>query len=198
MTAHFQLKTELLLVERFAAGSYRLIHHGPGRSPKQHYYCIMKTKLWHDVMVDWIFSLKQKCCHFDEIFITTSTQRCQIGNLQCNQCCKFDQNDISVSTFTGHHNNVFDMTSWGRLNIKIPSYQDWGSNYKGKTVSRPSSLYNGIPIPWNTVFILKQCCGHVLWSYVTYQSHAAPPQWALTRVVLVSCGTHSWVLAGQD
>ena len=43
-------------------------------------------------------SLKRKCHHFDEIFITGCTESCQNDNFQCSQWRKFHQNDdISVS-----------------------------------------------------------------------------------------------------
>ena len=42
--------------------------------------------------------LKQKCRHFDEIFITGCTESCQNDNFRCSQWLKFHQNDnISVS-----------------------------------------------------------------------------------------------------
>ena len=44
-------------------------------------------------------SLKWKCHHFDYIFITGCTGRCQNDNFQCSQWREFDQNDnISVVT----------------------------------------------------------------------------------------------------
>ena len=43
-------------------------------------------------------TLKQKCRHFDEIFITGCTESCQNDNFRCSQWLKFHQNDnISVS-----------------------------------------------------------------------------------------------------
>ena len=42
-------------------------------------------------------SLKRKCLHFDEIFITGCTESCQNDNFQCSQWWKFHQNDIFVS-----------------------------------------------------------------------------------------------------
>ena len=43
-------------------------------------------------------SLKRKCRHFDEIFITGCTGSCHFDNFQCSQWWKFHQNeDISVS-----------------------------------------------------------------------------------------------------
>ena len=42
------------------------------------------------------------------------------------------------------------------LNIKMSSWQYGNSHYKDKTVSRPSYLYNGNPIPGKTVFILRR------------------------------------------
>ena len=43
-------------------------------------------------------TLKRKCRHFDEIFITGCTVSCHFDNFQCSQWWKFHQNeDISVS-----------------------------------------------------------------------------------------------------
>ena len=44
-------------------------------------------------------SLKQKCFHFDEIFITGCTGSCQNDIFQCSQWWKFNQNDIFISVF---------------------------------------------------------------------------------------------------
>ena len=38
-------------------------------------------------------TLKRKCRHFDEIFITGCTESCQNDNFQCSQWWKFHQND---------------------------------------------------------------------------------------------------------
>ena len=47
-------------------------------------------------------SLKRKCLHFDEIFITGCTESCQNDNFQCSQWWKFHQNDdIFVSVIYG-------------------------------------------------------------------------------------------------
>ena len=56
-------------------------------------------------------SLKRKCLHFDEIFITGCTESCQNDNFQCSQWWKFHQNDdifvsvkvIRVFTLTHYH-----------------------------------------------------------------------------------------------
>ena len=45
--------------------------------------------------------------------------------------------------------------SGARLIIKM-SFQYKNSDYKGKTASRPSYLYNWNPIPGKTVFILRR------------------------------------------
>ena len=45
-------------------------------------------------------TLKRKCLHFDEIFITGCTESCQNDNFQCSQWWKFHQNDdIFVSVY---------------------------------------------------------------------------------------------------
>ena len=46
-----------------------------------------------------------------------------------------------------------------RLNMKMSSYQYTNCQCKDKTVSRPSYLYNGNPMPGKTVFILRQSPG---------------------------------------
>ena len=46
-------------------------------------------------------SLKRKCCHFDEIFITGCTESCQNDNFQCSQWWRFRQrDDIFVSVIS--------------------------------------------------------------------------------------------------
>ena len=40
-----------------------------------------------------LHTLKQKCCHFDEIFITDCTGSCQNDSFQCSQWWKFLQDD---------------------------------------------------------------------------------------------------------
>ena len=55
-----------------------------------------------------------------------------------------------------------------RLNIKM-SYQYRNSHYKDKTVSWPSYLSNGNPIPGKNVFILRRGTGcHQSWYVVWY------------------------------
>ena len=52
-----------------------------------------------------ISTLKRKCRHFDEIFITGCTGSCHFDNFQCSQWWKFHQNeDISVSVIA--HNQT--------------------------------------------------------------------------------------------
>ena len=47
-----------------------------------------------------MYTLKHKCRHFDEIFITGCTESCQNDNFRCSQWLKFHQNDnISVSVY---------------------------------------------------------------------------------------------------
>ena len=38
-------------------------------------------------------SLRWKCCHFDEIFVTGCIESCHFDNFQCSQWQKFHQND---------------------------------------------------------------------------------------------------------
>ena len=49
-------------------------------------------------------SLKQKCRHFDEIFITGCTGSCHFDNFQCSQWWTFHQNeDFSVSMLEANY-----------------------------------------------------------------------------------------------
>ena len=63
-------------------------------SPEQNdWYCIYCKEN--------LVTLKGKCLHFDEIFITGCTESCQNDNFQCSQWWKFRQNDdISLSVYT--------------------------------------------------------------------------------------------------
>ena len=58
----------------------------------------------HPCLLKWwknanAISIKQKCRHFDEIFITGCTESCQNDNFRCSQWFKFHQNDISVPVY---------------------------------------------------------------------------------------------------
>ena len=68
-------------------------------------------------------SLKRKCLHFDEIFITGCTESCQNDNFQCSQWWKFHQNDdifVSVlyvdinSGVGGEHARIGKKAIWTR------------------------------------------------------------------------------------
>ena len=51
-------------------------------------------------------TLKRKCLHFDEIFITGCTMSCQNDNFRCSQWLKFRQNDdifVSVALAAVNH-----------------------------------------------------------------------------------------------
>ena len=57
-------------------------------------------------------SLKRKCCHFDEIFITGCTESCHFDNFRCSQWWRFHQNDdifVSVA-MTSSNGNIFCVT----------------------------------------------------------------------------------------
>ena len=57
------------------------------------------THIWV-TSLQWV-TLKRKCRHFDEIFITGCTGSCHFDNFQCSQWWKFHQNeDISVSVYS--------------------------------------------------------------------------------------------------
>ena len=68
--------------------------------PLTNILCFMAVKWYpcHAIWPMWSLTLKRKCCHFDEIFITSCTVSCQNDNFQCSQWWKCHQNeDISVS-----------------------------------------------------------------------------------------------------
>ena len=84
------------------------------RGPFYHYGLIY-IKAWisnHSKAHPWCFgwiTLKRKCRHFDEIFITGCTGSCHFDNFQCSQWWKFHQNeDISVSVNQFH----FTLHNW--------------------------------------------------------------------------------------
>ena len=71
-------------------------------------------------------TLKQKCHHFDEIFVTGCTESCQNDNFQCSQWRKFHQNDnssISVKTYPNgnptqkHRHYCVKTTPWRRFDV---------------------------------------------------------------------------------
>ena len=66
-------------------------------------------------------TLKRKCLHFDEIFITGCTESCQNDNFQCSQWWKFRQNDIFVSVY------VKGFRRWSAESLRWPV----DSPYKG-------------------------------------------------------------------
>ena len=73
----------------------------------------------------WVTSsLKRKCLHFDEIFITGCTGSCQNDNFQCSQWLKFRQNDnIFVSVMAcrlfGAASNHFLLQCWIIVNCSL-------------------------------------------------------------------------------
>ena len=59
-------------------------------------------------------TLKPKCCHFDELFVTGCAGSCHFDNFQCSQWRKFRQNnDISVSANNRQLDRLFN--SWFKL-----------------------------------------------------------------------------------
>ena len=67
----------------------------PARGPGMEF----RNQICYDTPVFCVAStLKRKCRHFDEIFITSCTGSCHFDNFQCSQWWKFNQNeDIFVS-----------------------------------------------------------------------------------------------------
>ena len=69
---------------------------------------------------DWL-TLKRKCLHFDEIFITGCTGSCQNDNFQCSQWLKFRQNDdifVSVNARTENHNTMTALSSYSVIAVR--------------------------------------------------------------------------------
>ena len=74
-----------------------------------------------------LYTLKRKCLHFDEIFITGCTGSCQNDNFQCSQWLKFRQNDdifVSVydtvdfsETVTHYPSPPVERSVWLQVNI---------------------------------------------------------------------------------
>ena len=52
---------------------------------------VICSKMAEAILI-WLQSLKRKCRHFDEIFITGCTGSCHFDNFQCGQWWKFRQN----------------------------------------------------------------------------------------------------------
>ena len=90
------LKTNTILVVKFRREYSSRNRHA------NWYHSYRRMWTFDDDVIKWKhfprYSLKQKCRHFDEIFITGCTESCQNDNFRCSQWLKFHQNDnISVS-----------------------------------------------------------------------------------------------------
>ena len=77
-------------------------------------------------------ALKRKCRHFDKIFVTGCTERCQNDNVQCSQWRKCHQND-----------NIFVSVWWLRLMTHIQITYMWYRSKMGG-FDRNISEVNGI------------------------------------------------------
>ena len=102
-------------------------------------------------------TLKHKCRHFDEIFITGCTESCQNDNFRCSQWLKFHQNDnISFSVnlcgeFTGYrwipHTKASDAELWcflwSTLNKPL-SKQSWCWRFETPSCSLCIWAYQGL------------------------------------------------------
>ena len=86
-----------------------------------------------------VSTLKRKCLHFDEIFITGCTESCQNDNFQCSQWWKFHQNDdIFVSVYT-----VFQWLSpqyWLFLYLLLQCWY-WKQNMNQEPAPVPLSIF---------------------------------------------------------
>ena len=87
---------------------------------------LQKYRSHHEITNDTP-SLKRKCLHFDEIFVTGCTGSCQNDNFQCNQWLKFRQNDIFVSVIP---------------NRSVSSVRNLGRN--GRAIWRLNSTFGDI------------------------------------------------------
>ena len=62
-------------------------------------HVLVKTRI-NLVRYNDAYTLKRKCHHFDEIFITGCTESCHFDNFRCSQWWRFHQNeDIFVSVY---------------------------------------------------------------------------------------------------
>ena len=62
-----------------------------------------------------LFTLKRKCCHFDEILITDCTESCHFDNFRCSQWWKFRQNDHIFVSVSRYGVSVIPIASWSLL-----------------------------------------------------------------------------------
>ena len=115
MPAKFQ-RDVIIITSNLAASrlrkiwwSCRLVNRGPGSGDidifaskvkiiteqgQQNSESILSTSRWRPI------SLKRKCHHFDESFITGCTESCHFDNFRCSQWWRFHQNeDIFVSVY---------------------------------------------------------------------------------------------------
>ena len=74
------------------AYDYRTVILGSNTQRPSQYHA--RFRCWYVANgLPFILTLKRKCLHFDEIFITGCTESCQNDNFQCSQWWKFRQND---------------------------------------------------------------------------------------------------------
>ena len=113
--------------------------------------CICTRLTLSLISPSWV-RLARKCNHFDEIFITGSTESCQNDNFQCCQWWKFYQNDISVSVYVPFQNITWEV--W----ISLQSFQ--AGNMEALTCLWYTSVWSGgwghfrliIHTPTNTIY----------------------------------------------
>ena len=98
-------------------------------------------------------SLKRKCLHFDEIFITGCTESCQNDNFRCSQWWKFHQNDVIfvsviIKCCQFHCNKIkFSHNCSERCTV---SESDWNSLNSNKILQiRYVFRHLGRNIKWN-------------------------------------------------
>ena len=105
------------------------------------------------------FTLKQKCLHFDEIFITDCTERCQNDNVQCSQRWKFPQND-DIACFL-----IWYDTAYSNLRQTIFSVLKLTKN--NPNLMLIGELWAFLWALWTCVCFSgrkKRCCQHQQWS----------------------------------
>ena len=136
-----------------------------------------------------VHKLKQKCHHFDEIFITGCTVSCQNDNFQCRQWWKCDQNDnIFVSVITVNDwwlpHQYFWWISTDRYTFQVKSPCNLWDFEKSIVSQFPWATHIAIAKNWPKLF---------LWAYLTlistiysmeYSNLIATCSWVVCNIVI--------------
>ena len=107
-------------------------------------------------------TLKRKCSHFDEIFITGCTESCHFDNFRCSQWWRFRQNeDISVSVHW-----AFLIIVWNHWYSRSLWWST--SNFVKRVLHDGAMTWKRIPYYWT-------CVREINWSPVDAPPPPPPP-----------------------